>query len=115
MKDGYPERVCDYCQLQLNTFHAFVKKAKLTSNQFDSILNESKIIGKNVQVTDNSELILINDSDYEVTSKDDVEKVERNSQQSIEMEFLIDKPKDKHTSNEHIIIDECFEDGNSFQ
>lgn len=42
-KDGFPERVCDYCHLQLNTFHAFVKKAKTTSIQFDSILHEIEV------------------------------------------------------------------------
>lgn len=40
MKDGYPDRVCDYCHLQLNTFHAFVKKAKTTSNQFAKIIED---------------------------------------------------------------------------
>lgn len=40
MKDGYPDRVCDYCQLQLNTFHAFVKKAKTSSDQFAKIIED---------------------------------------------------------------------------
>lgn len=41
MKDGYPDRVCDYCHLQLNTFHAFVKKAKTTSDQFAKIIEDA--------------------------------------------------------------------------
>lgn len=40
MKDGYPDRVCDYCHLQLNTFHAFVKKAKKSSDQFAKIIED---------------------------------------------------------------------------
>lgn len=42
IKEGYPDRVCDYCQLQLNTFHAFVRKAKNTSAQFEKRLKKLK-------------------------------------------------------------------------
>lgn len=42
IKRGHPDRVCDYCQLQLNTFHAFVRKAKNTSTQFEKMLKKLK-------------------------------------------------------------------------
>lgn len=49
--DGYPDRVCDYCHLQLNTFHAFVNKAKSSSKQFESILCRTKSEKKSNQIT----------------------------------------------------------------
>lgn len=48
-KEGYPNRVCDYCQLQLNTFHAFVRKAKNTSTQLETMLKQLKRDGESVQ------------------------------------------------------------------
>lgn len=47
IKEGYPDRVCDYCQLQLNTFHAFVRKAKNTSTQFEKLLKKLKQCDEN--------------------------------------------------------------------
>lgn len=44
MIEGYPERVCDYCHLQLNTFYAFVKKAKSSSKQFERILHRAETV-----------------------------------------------------------------------
>lgn len=84
MKEGYPERVCDYCQSQLNTFHAFVRKAETTSQHFDSMLLELK---QNNTDEDHSE----DQSDETVTQ--DIH-YELSPSKSIEVEFIDDKIKD---------------------
>lgn len=103
MKDGYPERVCDYCHSQLNTFHAFVKKAKSTSDRFENILNESKIVEENDTNIINKYKTLLSTADlsFETCPDDEVE----------EMEFFIDKTKVDLTSTTEEIPIENDEDG----
>lgn len=102
MKDGYPERVCDYCHSQLNTFHAFVKKAKSTSDKFENILNESKINEKDDTDTINKyETLSSTDLNYEICAEDEIE----------EMEFFIDKTKVDLTSTTEDIPIENDDDG----
>lgn len=97
MKEGYPDRVCDYCQLQLNTFHAFVRKAKITSKQFEGILQELKqnIFEDNDHSEDQSEDVQISDmltaTDMEFEMTRDDGSQEKSTKQSIEVEFLDDK------------------------
>lgn len=67
MLDGYPERVCDYCQLQLNTFYAFVKKAKSSSKQFERILGKPAI-DANYEIADSEN----GDVEYYTTDKADL-------------------------------------------
>lgn len=64
MVDGYPDRVCDYCQLQLNTFYAFVKKAKSSSKQFERILGKP-VIDANYEIADSEN----GDVEYYTTDK----------------------------------------------
>lgn len=40
---GYPNALCNYCQLQLNMFYAFVEKAKLSNSNFTSILENANV------------------------------------------------------------------------
>ncbi|XP_031636011.1 zinc finger protein 776-like [Contarinia nasturtii] len=101
MKEGYPERVCDYCQSQLNTFDAFVRKARTTSNQFESILQELKqnnvdeenehFEDQSDETVNNNELLATTDMDFEI-SNDEV-SAKKVSNQSIEVEFLDEKTK----------------------
>lgn len=42
MREGYPDRSCHYCQLQLNTFHAFIGKAKSASKTIEKMLKQFK-------------------------------------------------------------------------
>lgn len=94
MKEGYPERVCDYCQSQLNTFHAFVRKAKNTSNQFESMLQEMKQDDDDEEEDNepddghtNSELLSTTDMEFE-DGVDDTQ--EKHSNQSIKVEFIVE-------------------------
>lgn len=41
-KAGFPDRLCNYCQFQLNTFHAFLKKAEASNNTFEEILGSAQ-------------------------------------------------------------------------
>lgn len=103
MKEGYPERVCDYCQLQLNTFHAFVKKAKTTSNQFANMLQEMKLNedDESEDRATNSEILSANDLEYETT--DDMHG--KRAQQSIEVEFIVDSSKvDLRGDDENVVM-----------
>lgn len=70
MKEGYPERVCDLCQLQLNTFHAFVRKAKNTSTRFENMLHELK---QNCSSFINQEESVNKDTKTETSSTNDIE------------------------------------------
>lgn len=92
MKEGYPERVCDYCQLQLNTFHAFVRKAKSTSNQFESMLQELKQNEdeENEDAIMNSGQSTPTDMKYTVSQDDADDEHDKHAQQSIEVEFIVD-------------------------
>lgn len=98
MKEGYPERVCDYCHLQLNTFHAFVRKAKTTSTQFENMLQKLKQNDENNEpeaetddrVTD-SGLLSTNDMEFELSHEDD--NYESDQKATIKMEFIVDKSK----------------------
>lgn len=100
MKEGYPERVCDYCQLQLNTFHAFVRKAKMTSSQFETMLqemkqnegdgNEDDENEDNEDTIMNSGLLAPTDMKYD-DAQDDIDDIhDKRSQESIEVEFIVD-------------------------
>lgn len=110
MKEGYPKRVCDYCHLQLNTFHAFVRKAKTTSTHFENMLKELKRHGKNnepeqetnVRVT-NSELLSAN-MEFDMSQDNDNDKFEIDSKAEVEMEFIIDKTKVQLTGDGDIDI-----------
>lgn len=111
MKAGYPERVCDYCQLQLNTFHAFVRKAKITSNQFESMLHELKqdVEDEEENVT-NNEMLSITDMEYDEDVEDNHEK---NSNQSIEVEFFVDNADTVIKKDDNIEIPANSEEGMS--
>ncbi|XP_055326542.1 zinc finger protein 12-like [Sitodiplosis mosellana] len=100
MKEGYPDRVCDYCQLQLHTFHAFVRKAKMTSNRFESMLQElrkqnseedNELNDDAVQISD---MLSTADMDFDM-QQDEMNEIHENSEanESIEVEFLVDKAK----------------------
>lgn len=93
MKEGYPVRVCDYCQLQLNTFHAFVRKAKITSSQFESMLQDLKNSDVDTeadeeQVTSN-EFLSANDMEFEIS--EDTEHHEKITEEPVEVEFYQSK------------------------
>lgn len=97
MKDGYPERVCDFCSLQLNTFYAFVKKAKATSAQFENVLQaiEQKFeIEQDEQEDDAaSKIDTLSNADAESDrSQQQDNDLDDSSERdgSVEMEFLID-------------------------
>lgn len=95
MKEGYPVRVCDYCQLQLNTFHAFVRKAKMTSNQFENMIEESKQKQDGNEPDDekvtSNEFLSANEMEFEIEPNN--ESQDKGSMQPIEMEFYVDKSK----------------------
>lgn len=92
MKEGYPRTVCDYCQSQLNTFHAFVRKAKTTSLRFESMLQELKPNDEeNNETLYSNEMLSTTDIEYEMPQDDEIH--EKRPNQSIEVEFLIDKAK----------------------
>lgn len=103
-KEGYPDRVCDYCQLQLNTFHAFVRKAKNTSAQFEKRLKKLKQCDGNSEQhseietepdqeqeqeqeqegkSTNSEMIAADDMEFELEISNDDELNE--------MEYIVNK------------------------
>lgn len=93
MKEGYPERVCDLCQLQLNTFHAFVRKAKLTSTRFENMLQELKISSfinelESGDKEPKSEPLSANDIEFELSNDEEIDE-----SGSVELEFIIDKRK----------------------
>lgn len=89
MKDGYPDRVCDYCHLQLNTFHAFVKKAKSTSAQFANLLREFKQEDSADETNDAHTSVTIADMVFE----DEQHEASNRSSETTEMEFIIDKER----------------------
>lgn len=113
MKEGYPERVCDYCQLQLNTFHAFVRKAKITSNQFETMIQELKQNNEeDIEPNDtmqSGEILSTNDIDFDIPQDDDVHV--KSTNQSIEVEFLVDKTKIELTTDEDIVMPINGDDG----
>lgn len=113
MKEGYPERVCDYCQLQLNTFHAFVRKAKITSNQFETMIQELKQNNEeDIEPNDTmqiGEILSTNDMDFDIPQDDDVHV--KSTNQSIEVEFLVDKTKVELTTDEEIVMPINGDDG----
>ena len=41
---GYPHRICNYCQLQLNMFYVFLKKAAKSHTEFTEKLGENKAL-----------------------------------------------------------------------
>lgn len=109
LKEGYPERVCDYCQLQLNTFHAFVRKAKITSNQFESILQELKqnVDDEDENVTNNETL-----SNTDMEFEDGVDDAHhKNVNQSIEVEYFVDNDDAELKRDEIIGIPTNSEEG----
>lgn len=86
MKDGYPERVCDYCHLQLNTFHAFVKKAKVTSAQFANLLKELIVypISESSSKNDKNDAVLtISEMEFDVDTDN---KPIRSTQNQLELD-----------------------------
>lgn len=96
IKEGYPDRVCDYCQLQLNTFHAFVRKAKNTSTQFETMLRQlnrcdadaqeqSEFDGEQEQPEKPTSTVLVSADDMEY------EMEETQDDESNEMEFVVNK------------------------
>lgn len=92
MKDGYPDRVCNYCQLQLNTFHAFVKKAKSSSHQFAKILEGTK----STDHTNDIDSLHSNDSVHIIqmhSSTNDKDEIEASTSRSSELEFVIEKDR----------------------
>lgn len=100
MKEGYPKSVCDYCHLQLNTFHAFVRKAKTTSTQFENMLRESKPHIRNKkpepQANDRvlrSGILSANGMEFELSHDNDNDEYESDSKGGIELEYVIDKTK----------------------
>lgn len=113
IKEGYPERVCDYCQLQLNTFHAFVRKAKITSNQFENMIQELKQSNdEDIEPNDtmqSSEMLSTNDMEFDIPQDDDVHL--KSTNQSIEVEFLVDKTNVELTSDGNIIMPVNGDDG----
>lgn len=115
MKEGYPERVCDYCQLQLNTFHAFVRKAKITSNQFETMIQELKQNNEeDIEPNDtmqSGEILSTNDMDFDIPQDDDVHV--KSTNQSIEVEFLVDKTKVELTTDEDIVMPINGDDGSN--
>lgn len=103
MKDGYPDRVCDYCHLQLNTFHAFVKKAKTTSNQFAKIIEDvvrADLIEQNELEPDSDikcDSISMSEMEF------DVQPEETNAQHFPEdLDLIINKENDDSTETPEI-------------
>lgn len=74
MIDGYPEQVCDYCHLQLNTFYAFVQKAKLSSKQFDDILGKPTKSKRKLADTVNYT----------------IENIEKSEEKEVEVEYYVE-------------------------
>lgn len=115
MKEGYPERVCDYCQLQLNTFHAFVRKAKITSNQFENMIQELKHNNEeDIEPNDtmqSCEMLSTNDMEFDIPQDDDIHL--KSTNQSIEVEFLVDKTKVELTTDGDIVMPVNGDDGSN--
>lgn len=95
MKEGFPDRVCDYCQLQLNTFYAFKRKAKITSNRFESMLQELKPnADEDIETNDTVQLSeMLSTTDMEFDGSQDDEAHKKSGNPAIEVEFLIDRTK----------------------
>lgn len=105
MKEGYPDRVCDYCQLQLHTFHAFVRKAKMTSNRFEDMIQElrKQNIEEDHEANDDTteqsnDLLSSTDMEFDMQHDDDVHD-KNGSNEEIEVEFLVGKTKVELTSD----------------
>lgn len=83
---GYPDKLCNYCQLQLNMFHAFVIKARKAHDTYTELLLE---IQQNSDETDfhiksenddeeiNEEVVFTDDEVIEYNIKD--ETIEENT------------------------------------
>lgn len=71
LKEGYPERICNYCQLQLNMFNEFVKKAKNSGRTFDSILGILNPEQIELNVIENNYILNSQGEVYEIKSIED--------------------------------------------
>ena len=120
MKEGYPDRVCDYCQLQLHTFHAFVRKAKMTSNRFEDMIQELRkqnIEEDNEPNDDTTEQSneLLSSTDMEFDMQQDDEIHDRNgSNEAIEVEFLVGKAKVRLTDVGDMVMPVNGDEGKHF-
>lgn len=90
-KEGFPDRLCNYCQLQLNMFHAFLKKAEASNNTFEEILGSNQDVALEEEPPDQD------------VKEQFIEMHEADADSEDEFEYMIDEA---FKSSKHELTDE---------